>query len=513
MSELSPQQADPQNAKSPEHVLLDEKGGQEDAKRQEDAVKKAEQEMKKVLIEKQSPALGNRAEFSAEVTSEILLSPLSNLAREWEARRKDMYERAKKGEQVTYADLMQSTSEIERQMQETAGIISAYVIEMANKSGGQLSEVALAEMRNSVNKSAVKIAQLAMKHKDAPQIVEALQFALGVKKVEKTKMFDSLSKIISEKSDLSPYVWTALSFMDEKSQIEFGEYYMKNVKPEPDARKFLETWNVQGTISVETMRKILENLKVDTKEFEQKAKEYARNWGAKKDFTAQAEILSRSSYGATNQATDMLTPTGILTFAAKAWAVGTIGLNLATSTFYGGTINNPVFIMESLAKNPWFIAGAGTLAAFKAKESAGSVGDALKSPAEREVEARKSAKKEFQLVVSSNIELEAFLKSEKTYEGSKKFYDYLRYVVKEKGNEETPFPEKEMTKKAFLTWLKSQLEKETAPEEKSKIEKTITALQEADISDTELFRLATPFDKFGIGGSSAEQNYNKAMEE
>ncbi len=493
-------------------VLIDEEAAKSDEARQEAAKEAALKQIKDALIKTAADSLDARTETSGDIAAEILLLDVSKIDREWAKRRQDLYARAEKGERITYADLTNSTSEIEKQMQDSAGIITAYIFEMAGRSvDGKLSAEALAEMRNSVNRSSVAMANLAMKQNSAPELVEAVQFALKTKKIEKSKAFDTLSKTIFGKSDLSSYAWTALSFMSEDLQIEFGKFYIENNKLNPLASQgFLETWSVQGNISVETMRKILENSKVDTKEFEKKVQEYARNWKAKNDFVKSAVDMAKQSYGATNQATDMMTPTGILTFMGKLWSVGTIGINLATAAFYGGKINNLGFITKSLAENPWFITGAGTLAAIKAKEAVGSVGEALKSKDEKEAQSTKSAKRELKYLIAGNLEVEAFLKSKGTYDGSKKFFDYLQYVRREKGSEDMPFPEKEMTKKAFSNWMKTAVV-EAKGSEQSVFANVITSLNKAKITDAEFYRLAAPFDKLGIGGMAAEKNYLKAI--
>ncbi len=492
-------------------VVIDAEAIKADESRQQEAEELNKKKIAGAINETAAYSLDARTETSRDVAQEVLLSPLNKLTKQWENRRNDLYTRAQKGEHITYADLMRSTSEIEKQMQDTAGIITAYIFEMAAKSSdGKLSPEALAEIKYSINKNAVKMAEMAMKQKDAPELVEAMKFVLKIEKIDKVKVFDTLSKIIFGKSDLSAYAWTVLSFMDENSQIEFGKFYIEKNKLSPvDAQKFLDTWSVQGNISIETMRKILANSKIDTKAFEQKAQEYARNWKAKNDFVEKAKQMAEVSYGATNQATDMMTPTGVLTFMANVWSVGTIALNVGTTVFYGGKINNPEFIIGSLAENPWFITGIGTLAAIKATEK-GGIGSALRSKEEVQNQEEASAKKEFKYLVAGNLELEAFLKSGNTYEGSRKFFDYLQYVRREKGSEDMPFPEKEMTKSAFLKWLSSNFAKANSAEQ-DKILIVMKALQKNKISDKEFYRLAVPFDKLAIGGIEAEKNYLKAL--
>ncbi|MDP2643196.1 MAG: hypothetical protein Q8P62_05125 [Candidatus Peregrinibacteria bacterium] len=497
------------------HVLLDEQGLKDDEARQQESTENAQARVRNTLSEKEKGGLSARGDFSASVTSEVLLSAVNRLGEyDWPVLREKFWKRVQAGERLTYADLMAETSKLEKQMQEASGIITAYILETAAKSpDGQLSETALAEMRDSVNRSAVAIAELTLKQGEYPELVEALQFALNVKKVDEVKVFDTLSKIISTQSEVFPYAWTALSFMNEKLQIKFGKYYIENNKlSAEDALKFLDTWSVQGSISLETMKKILEDSKIDTKELEAKAQEYATNWKIKNDLRDAADTMRGSSYGAVNQAGEMLSPSGVLTFAAKTWAIGAIGMNLAVSTFYGGKINDIAYITKSMATNPYALAGAGVLAALKAKELAGSVSEAMKTPAERKTEEENSAKKELKIMIA-NLELRAFLEGNeesRDYNGSRYYFDFLQYVRTELGNEEMPFPERVMTKNAFLKWLGSRLPKVDEKERKV-ITKVMESLKKAKISNEELFRLAVPFDKLAIGGIETKKNYLKAI--
>ncbi|PIZ75637.1 hypothetical protein COY05_03575 [Candidatus Peregrinibacteria bacterium CG_4_10_14_0_2_um_filter_38_24] len=502
------------------HVLLDKQGVEDDSARQEKAAEEAKAQIQNTLSLKAKGGLSSRGDFSASVTSEVLLSSANRLEYDWSVLREKFWKRVQSGERLTYADLTKETSKIEKQMQEASGMITAYILEMAAKSpDGQLSEQALAEMRDSVNRSSVAIAEIALKQESSPELVEALQFALNVKKVDESKVFDTLSKIISTKSELFPYAWTALSFMNEKLQIKFGKYYIeKNKLNSEDALKFLETWSVQGNISLQAMRKILEDSKINTKELEVKAQEYARNWQVKNDLRDAADTMAGSSYGAVNQAGQMLSPSGILTFAAKTWAIGAIGMNLAVSTFYGGKINSIPHIMKAMATNPYVLTGAGVLAAFKAKELAGSVSEAVKSPEQRATEEEKAAKGKFNLLIGGNPDLKDFFEGKegpkRNYLASKYYFDFLQYVHKEFGKEDMPFPERVMTKGAFLAWLESRLPK-VEEKEKKEITKVITSLKSLNISEDRLnyyiYNLAVPFDKLAIGGIETEKNYLKAL--
>lgn len=501
-----------ETSRSAENTPIDEAAKEADLSRQEAAKEAAVKRIQDAFSQTQADSVADRVETSRDIAQEVLGNTFTKLVKEWEKRRESLYARAKKGEHMTYADLNASTSEIEKQMQDTAGILTAYIFEMAGKNGGKLSAEAIVEMKESMNRSALKMAQLAMKQKEAPELVDAFQFALNSKKVDKIKAFDSLSKIIFGKAELSSYAWTVLSFMNEKLQVEFGKFYIEKNKLNPaDAQKFLETWNIQGNISLETMRTILENsrLPIDTTGFEAKAQEYARNWKAKNDFTQSAIDMAKKSYGATNQATDMMTPTGVFTFLGKVWGWGAIGLNTAVATFYGGKINNPEFIVKSLLQNPWFLAGAGTVAAIKAKEEVGSVGEALKSKEERQAEEKLAAKKELKYLVAENLEIEAFVKGG-DYAGAQKFYDYLTYVRSKKENKEEPLNEKDVTKVEFLKWIRSSLAKAT-PANQDKLMDAQTAAQKAKITDEQFYKLAGLVEKLGIGGLAAENNYIKAI--
>jgi len=366
-------------------------------------------------------------------------------------------------------------------------------------------------MKESLNRSASKMAQLAMKQKDAPELADAVQFTLRTKNVDKTKAFNTLSKIIFGKSELSSYAWTALSFMSEDLQAEFGKFYIKENKLNPqDSLRFVEQWNVKGNLSLGMMRKVLEDQKATQFALEIKAQEYAKNWKAKNEFTQSAIDMAKKSYGATNAFTDAATPTGILTFLGKIWCVGEMGLNAITTVFYGGKLNSPAFIVESLAKNPWFLSGAAGLGAIKAKESVGSVSEALKSPEERRAEETAAAKKELKYLVADNLGIEAFMKSGGSYAGAQEFYHYLTYVHGKKENKMEPLTEKDITQKEFLKWIRSSMAKAT-PENQDKMLEAQTALQKAKMTDEQFFKLVSPVEKLGIGGLAAGKNYLKAI--
>jgi len=496
---------------SAENTPIDEEAIKADLARQALAKEAALKQIRDAMSKTRADSVADRLETSRDITQEVLGSTFTTLEKEWEKRRESLHKAAKNGVKITYADLNESSGEIEKQMQEVAGILTAYIFEIAGKHGGKLTAEAIVEMKESLNRSASKMAQLAMKQKDAPELADAVQFTLRTKNVDKTKAFNTLSKIIFGKSELSSYAWTALSFMSEDLQAEFGKFYIKENKLNPqDSLRFVEQWNVKGNLSLGMMRKVLEDQKATQFALEIKAQEYAKNWKAKNEFTQSAIDMAKKSYGATNAFTDAATPTGILTFLGKIWCVGEMGLNAITTVFYGGKLNSPAFIVESLAKNPWFLSGAAGLGAIKAKESVGSVSEALKSPEERRAEETAAAKKELKYLVADNLGIEAFMKSGGSYAGAQEFYHYLTYVHGKKENKMEPLTEKDITQKEFLKWIRSSMAKAT-PENQDKMLEAQTALQKAKMTDEQFFKLVSPVEKLGIGGLAAGKNYLKAI--
>jgi hypothetical protein len=330
---------------------------------------------------------------------------------------------------------------------------------------------------------------------------------LKIERIDEKKVFEDLSKIILEGSSLCNYVWTVLSLMDAELQIRFGKFYIENNKLNPqDAQIFLEKWSVQGNISVETMKKILETSGTYTQEFEKKAEEFATNWRKKNDFMKAAKLMMQKSYGATNQAMEKLEPLNVLKFLGQVWSVGTIGLNLMTAMFYGGKLNDFDFILKQMM-NPYVGVSTAILV--------GTSGVASGAPEEeRKTAERVKAKQELKILTSKR-NLEVFLTSN-DFEGSKKFWEFLQDVRQKFGDEKTPFPENAMTKETFISWLKLKYSKANA-QEKDKIIKVIAGLSDngiADdqkITDEDLYRLSLPFSTFQIGGSRAQETYNNAL--
>lgn len=468
-------------------------------------VGKAKMEVIKIFRRATSGITTQRGEITADNMTLILRYPLDQLEKEWISRVRGIHaDSGTKQELINlrgdYGSLKGKTGRIYDAVQSVH-----YYVEHMKKEKGWITPEKLAEISYSVSSDATVIADL-LAEKGNQDLVEAFRLAIGMRGGAEAK--DAAIEALKKHSvahfpndPLMKPTWMILSYTDSATRVAVAENF-KAKKP-AELANFLDKGNALGVYSWQEIEEI------SGKKPEEKEREaMALRWQKAHDFSEQTRLLTSSSYGVSNAASEMLTGKNILIFIGQVAAGATIAANLVVGVTKGGAWKSPAAMAQLATNHNILIAGA-ALGVIHHIKKGKRLGETFEGKADRDTHARRQAVAALRKEIRGNLlwpKWDEFFTGD-GYAGARAFHDF---VLKNKTKKDE-FPEHKFTAMAFRRYLEAQQGSANPDHYAALIRKFEGDLGGAD--DKKVLALAKIFDHFAIGGAEAKDHYEHAVDE
>lgn len=472
-------------------------------------VGKAKKEVIRIFKRATSGITTQRGEITADNMTLILRYPLDQLEKEWISRVRGIH-----ADSGTKKELIGLRGEYGSLKGKTGRIYDAvqsvhYYVEHMRKEKGWITPEKLAEISYSVSSDATVIADLLAEegNKDNQDLVEAFRWAMRGDDVSRGSAIEALKTHSVRHFPDDPLMkptWMILSYTDSATRVMVAENF-KAKKP-AELAEFLDKGNSLGVYTAAEIEEI------SGKKLEEKEREaMALRWQKAHDFSEQTRLLTSSSYGVSNAASQMLTGKNILIFIGQVAAGATIAANLVVGITKGGAWKSPE-AMAQLAINHNIIGASVALGVIHHVKKGKRLGETFEGKAGRDTHARRQAVAALRKEISGNLlwpKWDGFFTGD-DYAGARAFHDF---VLKNKTKKDE-FPEHKFTATAFRRYLEAQ-GKSANPDQKGMYAALIRKF-EGDLSgadDKKVLALAKIFDHFAIGGAEAKDHYEHAVDE
>ncbi len=392
-----------------------------------------------------------------------------------------------------------------------------YIKKMASEGG--LNAEAVSRMVSDQNRKASRAADLLILNKDGKydDLVDAMLFSLGhtgesssltagaQPKAEKTILKYLKSDFDKPNSDLMPFVWSILSFMEKDPKIAITKAYLKG-KPAAKVEEFLQRGNAMGVFSGEEMKE----LNPTKKYTEQDVKDQQINWAAQNDFKKQAAALGITPYGTENAAGKMITIRNAILLFVKLGAGATVIGNFMTGAWQGGKFQGFGKAVKRVT-NPQSLGALGLLTAVTVFESKKTFDQLLygnKDQEEAAVKLRKEKKGN-----GKWTKWDSFFRAG-DFAGARVFFDFVSINKSKIGGGDIDKAAGNIIPSQFGKYLEGMIErKKIGKGDDDNVDYAALKLAFDKIKPEEIMSFAKIFDTLNIGGKNAKDEYEKHLKE
>lgn len=457
----------------------------------------------KALYEDRAVKFGGQV---AEFKESVFIMTLQEPARYW-----GEYWIYEMGQAQTFKDLIDLKEKYENKMNEFKKVVEWY-LEMATKETGWIDGETFVRMTDDVNGKAINLMRLFVR---GPRVLhEAAMWALGMKGAEaKQKVMKELPPVIREElpkgEGLMSYIWMIMSFLNPADRTELIKAtYKKEDANELDT--FLKEGNKMGVFGPDEMEDITKEITGNDsfKYTDEERKGFGELYEVQNELIKRARQNLQDTYGASNDANEMITIQRAGIFLGRLASGATVGANILVGLWRGGALNGPTELV-SLLTQPYVLGGLAAYHGLGMLRKGTKLGQVLEGESIQKTRAGRRATRLLieQRGTAAWPDWDGFFRSD-NFRGAKVFGEYVASLERVDG--EMPRGEELRGRYDFSGWLELKM-KSNDPEDK-KIDYAAIKRQYDSISGSGGPIFAEIFNAYSIGGAQAGETYEAKLE-